>query len=160
LGLFGRKSCPLQKEYLSVYGIQPPRKWTPQDCPECLHVLDGKCHYQEFIVQHQQQVRRGKPATAKKAVLAESPEMRRKAEAEAVRQAGFSAAEEKEYWTVSLEYDRLWEAAAPAQQAEIRDRLDQLRIHLEKGASPAAAAEKVQAWVRQREEFRQGRSSS
>ena len=156
MGLFGKKSCPLEKEHLTIYGIHSPRKWVEQDCLECQYVINAVCNYGEVAAQQKKLIRRGHPAVVKKATLSESVAARQKAEAEAIKKAGFTAAEQKEYWIVSQEYDRLWDEAPPEQKRDVLDRLDQLRIHLEKGESPTSAAAKVTEWLRQREEFKKG----
>ena len=79
---------------------------------------------------------------------------RHKAEAAAVKKAGFSGEEEKGYWMVSATYDTLWETASDIQKQDILENLFQLKVYLESGASPAQAQIKVAEWQKQREEFR------
>jgi hypothetical protein len=99
---------------------------------------------------------RGRPVVVKKALLSNPPEKRHKAEADELKKAGFSADEQKEYWTVSAYYDRLWSEAQPEQQRNVLDQIDELRTNLEKGLNPLAAEEKVKEWVKQREEWKKG----
>jgi hypothetical protein len=160
MGLFGKKSCPLEKKHLLIYGIHSPRKWVEQDCLECQYVLDSQCNYKQVAAQLEKLILRGRPAVVKKATLSEPAAVRQKAESEALKKAAFAAGEQREYWVVSQEYDRLWETASPDQKRDVLDRLDQLRIHLEKGDSPALAAEKANEWFRQREEFKRGEAAN
>ncbi len=153
MGLFG-KSCPQEKEHLALYGIHAPRKWTEKDCVECQYLAGDKCNFKEVAAAQLKLVSRGKPVLAKKANLNGSSETRRKNEAAAVKKAGFSSQEEKEYWLVSDEYEQIWAAAPPAGQRDVIDRLDQLRMNLEKGESPLNAAKKVLEWVNQKEAWK------
>ncbi len=157
MGLFGRKSCPLEKEHLEVYGIHAPRKWTEADCQECQYAVEANCNYKEFAGRLEKLNRRGRPVVVKKAMMRETVEARHKAEADALKKAGLNAGEETEYWVISAEYDRLWEEATTDQKTDVLDRLDHLRIYLEKGESPAQAAQNVKSWILQREEFKKGK---
>ena len=49
MGLFSEKSCPLEDNYLKVYGIPAPQKWKPEDCPECQYQENNKCQYKKVL---------------------------------------------------------------------------------------------------------------
>jgi hypothetical protein len=153
MGLFG-KSCPLEKSHLAIYGIQPTHKWTREDCLECEYQVNEKCNYNEINAQHENQIRRGKPATALRSRLTHPAAGQEKAEAEAVKKAGFTSEEENEYWAVSAEYVRLWNSAGKDKQQDILDNLDQWRVNLEKGDSPARAKDQANEWQTQQLAFK------
>jgi hypothetical protein len=153
MGLF-KKSCPLEKSHLEVYGIHSPRKWKPEDCVECEFWQDQKCQYKEIMSTHQKLIQRGRPVLAKKAAFNQTVIVRKQYEEKAVQLAGFTVEEIKEYWELSTEFDRQWESQSAEKKQEILDSLDQWKVHLEKGDSPALAGWKVHEWLEQRERFR------
>lgn len=155
MGLFGRKSCPLKKNYAKIYGIQPPRKWEEEmSCDICEFYVESSCDFNQIIEQREKMSQRGKPVLAKRSHMSQPVEKRGKAEAAELKKSGLSTAEQEEYWTISREYDRAWEEAPQERRMEILDSLDQWRVNLEKGDSPASAHEKVKEWLRQRAEFK------
>lgn len=159
MGLFGR-SCPLEKSYIKVYGIHPPRKWKKEDCLECEFSRDGKCDYKKMMSRREQLNKRGSPALVKKTAMDQAVTMREKSEQEALKHSGFSSDEVKEYWEVSREYDRLWESSSPNEKQEILDSLGQWKVYLENGDSPLQADEKVKIWLKERARFREDPSIS
>lgn len=160
MGLFG-KTCPLRKSYVAIYGIQPPHKFKEEmDCPICEFTVDDKCNFNQIMAQRETWKKRGQPVLVKKSMLTQPPAVREKAESAAVQKAGLNPDEQKEYWQVSREYDRQWETASAKQKSDIMDSLDQWKVQLEKGESPAAAQEKVKEWLQKRAKFRnQGQNS-
>ncbi|MCR4394794.1 MAG: hypothetical protein NUV31_10530 [Dehalococcoidales bacterium] len=156
MGLFS-KSCPLEKAYLKVYGIHSPKKWTEADCAICEYYQNSKCIYTQVISTKGDPIKRGRPAIVKRAHMTDTPAIREQAEKAAIREAGFTAEEQKEYWSISIEYNRQWEIASDEQKQEILDGLTQWKVYLEKGLSPAGAHEKVKEWLQQRAAFRQQR---
>ena len=154
MGLFSPKSCPLEKNYLTVYGIQAPQKWKAEDCPQCQYLEDNNCQYKKVLAQHARFHKRGQPVLAKRFNMSNPPVHRKKAETDALKKAGFSADEEKEYWIISSQLDVTWEASGLEGRKEVLEHIDQWKVHLEKGLSPSQAYAQVQEWLRQREEFR------
>jgi hypothetical protein len=154
MGLFGQ-SCPLEKSHLEIYGIQAPRKWKVQDCIECEYLRDGKCNFKQIMANREKLIKRGRPVLVKKSVLDQPLTIRMRYEEEAVVQVGFTAEELKEYWELSRAFDRQWESETAERRQVILDSLDQWKVHLEKGDSPAKAAEKAKEWLNQRARFRQ-----
>jgi len=148
------KGCPVEKNHLKIYGIPAPQKWKAEDCQECQYLENEKCCGKEALTKQEQMLKRGQPVLVKKASMHLSAAIRHKAEAAALKKAGFSGEEEKGYWLVSATYDALWETASDAQKQDILESLFQLKINLEKGASPAQAQIKVAEWQKQREDFR------
>jgi hypothetical protein len=157
MGLFSQ-SCPLEKSHIAVYGIHSPKVWKKEDCLVCEYVNAGKCNYKQIMSQHEKLVKRGYPALVKKSLMDKPAEAREKSEKEAVKQAGFSAGEQADYWTVSKDYDRLWEGSPAESRQEILDGLGQWRVYLEKGYGPTQANDKVKEWLRARAEFRKAKS--
>jgi hypothetical protein len=155
MGLFGGKSCPLRKTYAKIYGIQPPRNWDDEmTCDVCEFYEDSKCEYKKIVAQREAMIKRGEPVLAKRSRMGQPADKRNKSEAEALKRSGLSAAEQEEYRAISKEYDRLWEEASEEQRKEILDSLDQWKVNLEKGESPAQAQESVKAWLSRRAEFK------
>ena len=147
------KSCPLEKEYINVYGINSPKKWTQKDCAECLYLEKNKCAYKQTISKRESLAQRGQPALVKKHGMSKSPKAREGLEKEAMKLSGLSVQEQKEYWTVSVEYDQLWEVSTTDGRQEILDCLEQVKVNLEKGLSPLQANEKAKEWLQKKKEF-------
>jgi hypothetical protein len=158
MGLF-KKSCPLEKSHLQVYGIHAPKKWKEEDCAECEYLQDEKCDYKQIMAGREQLIKRGRPVLVKKAALDQPLTVRIRYEQEAVKVVGFTVEEIQEYWEVSREFDRQWEGESGERRQEIMDSLDQWKVHLEKGDSPAQASWKVKEWLNQRDRFRQASES-
>jgi hypothetical protein len=154
MGLF-KQACPLEKSHLEIYGIHAPRKWKAEDCAVCEFLTDRKCNYKQISANRERLINRGRPALVKKAALDQPLSVRIRYEQEAVKLAGYTPQEEKEYWELSKEYDRQWESEPADKRQDILDSLDQWKIHLEKGDNPAQAGEKVKEWFIQRARFRQ-----
>jgi hypothetical protein len=154
MGLF-KPSCPLEKSYLQVYGIHAPKKWKAEDCAECEFFQDQKCSYKEIMASRERFIKRGRPVLVKKAAMDQPASIRINQEQEAVRLVEFTNEEIEEYWVLSREFDRQWEAGPAEKRQDILDSLDQWKIHLEKGDSPALAGRKVKEWLDQRDRFRQ-----
>jgi hypothetical protein len=154
MGLFSEKSCPLEDNYLKVYGISAPQKWKPEDCPECQYQEKNKCQYKKVLAQQEQYRKRGQPVLIKRINMSNPIAQRKKAEADALKKTGFTANEQKEYLAISEQLDIRWEAAGIDDRKEVFEHLDQWKVHLEKGLSPSQAYAQVQEWLRQREEFR------
>jgi hypothetical protein len=153
MGLFS-KSCPLEKSHIAVYGVHSPRKWKKEDCLICEYQQDNKCTYQQVKAKAEVSSQRGYPALVKKSLMDKPAAIREQSEKEAVNKAGFSPDQQKEYWTISREYDGLWNKASAEQKQDILDSLSQWKVYLEEGSGPKEAQGKVQGWLRQREEFR------
>ena len=154
MGLFS-KSCPLEKSHLVVFGVHSPRKWKKEDCLTCEYQQNDKCNYKLVIVKTEGSLKRGNPALVKKAMMDKQADIREQSEKEAVKRAGFSPDEQRDYWTISQEYDRLWNEASSEQRQDILDCLGQWKVYLENGINPIQAQSNVKEWFRQREEFRQ-----
>jgi hypothetical protein len=153
MGLFSQ-SCPLEKSHVEIYGIPSPRKWKKEDCLICSYSEQGKCVYKQRAGNPVQMRKRGYPALAKKSLMNKVAAERTSSEKEAVKQAGYSPAQEQEYWAISREYDARWESASPDQRPEILDSLDQFKVYLESGLSPAHAYDKAKEWMLKRAEFK------
>ena len=153
MGLFS-KSCPLEKSHLVVYGVHSPRKWKKEDCQTCEYQHDDKCNYKLVIVKTEVSSKRGNPALVKKSMMDKPVDVREQSEKDAVKRAGFNPDEQGDYWTISREYDRLWNEASSEKRQDILDCLGQWKVYLENGLNPLQAQEKVKEWLRQREEFR------
>ena len=151
--LFG-KSCPLEKSHLQVYGVHSPKKWKKEDCLKCEYYENSKCIYKQVIIKAKDSSRRGYPALVKKSSMEKPPAAREQSEKDAVKKAGFSPDEQIEYWTVSREYDRIWDKTSTEQRSEILESLGQWKVYIEHGLGPAKAQDKVKEWLREREEFR------
>jgi hypothetical protein len=154
MGLFSEKSCPLEDNYLKVYGIPAPQKWKPADCPDCQYQEKNKCQYKKVLAQQEQYHKRGQPVLIKRINMSNPPAHRKRAEADALKKTGLSADEQKEYWVISEQLDTSWESAGIEGRKEVFEHLDQWKVHLEKGLSPSQAYAQVQEWLIQREEFR------
>jgi hypothetical protein len=156
MGLFGGSGCPAEDNHLKEYGIPAPVKWQAEDCLECCYRENGKCAYKKIKAKQADFRKRGAPVLAKRARMYASASERRQAETTALRKAGFVAAEQQEYLTISVEIDAIWESTPEADRRDVLDRLDQWKMQLEKGLSPAQAYLEVQVWLEQREEFKKG----
>jgi hypothetical protein len=154
MGLF-KASCPLEKSHLQVYGIHAPQKWKVEDCAVCEFFQDQKCGYKQIMASRERYLKRGRPALVKKAAMDQPSTIRIRQEQEAVKLVKFTDEEIEEYWELSREFDRQWEAGPEERRQEILDSLDQWKVHLEKGDSPALAGRKVKEWLDQRTRFRQ-----
>ncbi len=153
MGIF-KKTCPLEKFHLEVYGIHAPKKWKEADCLECEFWKDKKCCYTQAMGSREKLIKRGRPALVKKAAMGQPVNIRKQHEQEALKAVGFTSAEITEYWTLSQEFDLQWETESEDKRQEILDSLDQWKVHLEKGDSPAVAGNKVKEWLKQRDSFR------
>jgi hypothetical protein len=147
-------SCPLEDGYLKIYGIPAPQKWKPADCPECQYQEKQKCNYKKALAHHEQFHKRGQPVLAKRVNMSNPAAQRKKAETEALKKAGLSSEEQKEYWVISTQLDITWESAGLDGRKEVLEHLDQWKVHLEKGLGPSQAYVQVQEWLKQRAEFR------
>ncbi|HSW58476.1 MAG TPA: hypothetical protein VLH15_08750 [Dehalococcoidales bacterium] len=156
MGLMKQTNCPLEENYLEVYGIPSPEPWKPEKCLECQYQEDNKCQFKKMTAQQEQFRKRGQPVLAKRVNLSGSAAQRQKAEKEALKKAGFNDEERKEYWVISTQIEISWESTPPPAREELLDHLDQWRVYLEKGLKPGEAYLQVQEWLRQREEFRKG----
>jgi hypothetical protein len=152
--LFSQPTCPLEDSYLKVYGIPAPQKWKSQDCPRCEYQENQKCQYKKVLAQHEQFHKRGQPVLLKRVNMTNPLIQRKRAETDALKKAGLSSNEQKEYWIISAQFDAAWETAAPAVRKDILEHLDQWKVYLEKGLNPSEAYTQVQAWIKQREEFK------
>jgi hypothetical protein len=153
MGLFS-KTCPLEQTHVKIYGVHSPRKWKKEDCQTCEYHQNNKCSYQQTIAKIESSSRRGYPALIKKSMMDKPAGLREQSEKEAIRKASFTPEEQSEYWTVSREYDILWNNSSLEQKQDVLDCLGQWKVYLEAGLSPAQANEKAREWLRQREEFR------
>jgi hypothetical protein len=153
MGLFS-KSCPLEQSHLKVYGVHSPRKWQKEDCQTCEYLQNSKCIYKQTIAKVESSSKRGYPVLIKRSMMDKPADRREQSEKAAVLKAGFSPDEQKEYWVISREYDRLWNDSSPEQRQDILESLGQWKVYLEGGSGPEQAREKVQVWLREREEFR------
>jgi hypothetical protein len=159
MGLFNNskiKKCPQEEDYFKVYGIPAPEKWHPEFCQHCPHQEDRKCQYKKNMAHLEENRKRGHPVLMKRVNMTSAAEQRKKAESEALKNAGLSVDEQKEYWIVSTQIDISWEKAGTDDRRELLDHLDQWKVHLEKGLRPLAAYDQVKIWLQQREEFRKG----
>jgi hypothetical protein len=154
MGLFGHQGCPQENEYLKIYGIPAPEKWNPARCQDCQYQENQKCQYKKAMAQQAANLQRGQPVLIKRVNLASPAEQRKKAESEALKKAGLTAQEQKEYWVISTQIDITWEASGPESRRELLEHLDQWKMQLERGLGPQAAYQAVLEWLRQREEFR------
>jgi hypothetical protein len=146
------KSCPIN--WLKEYGIHAPQKWKVEDCPECEFLKNEKCEYKQIRSQREQLRKRGEPALVKRGMMTQPAAARKKAETDALKKAGFSADEQKEYWVISIEYDQIWEQTPVENRREILEKIEQWKVHLESGVSPTHAHQKVHEWLKQREDFK------
>ncbi len=151
---FSKKSCPLETSHLVVYGVHSPRKWKKEDCQKCEYQQNNKCNYVQKVTTTEVSAKRGAPALAKKSMMDKPVEVRQQSEKEAVARAGFTADEQRDYWSISQDYDRLWVQASAEQKQDSLDSLGQWKVYLESGLGPIQAQEKVKDWLRKREEFR------
>lgn len=154
MGLFSQRSCPLEVNYLKVYGIPAPHKWKPEDCPGCQYQENNNCQYKKVLERQEQYRKRGQPVLIKRVNMSNPLPQRKKAETDALKKAGLSAEEQKEYWVISTQFDVSWESGGLEGRQDILEHLDHWKVHLEKGLSPAEAYAQVQEWLKQREEFR------
>ncbi len=154
MGLSHQKSCPLEDNFLKVYGIPAPDKWKPQNCPQCQYQEKDRCQYKKAQAQQEKLSKRGQPVLVKRANLTSPLSQRQKAENDALKKAGFSSEEQQQYRMISAQLDVSWEAAGLEARKELLDQLDQWKVHLEKGFKPAEAYNLVKEWLKQREEFR------
>ena len=153
---FKKKTCPLETAHLVVYGVHSPRKWKKEDCQKCEYQQNQKCIYNQKVTSTESSAKRGAPALVKRSMMDKPAEDRQQAEKEAVARAGFNPDEERDYWSISLEYDGLWSQSSEEQKQDILESLGQWKVYLESGLGPAPAQVKVKDWLRKREEFRHG----
>jgi hypothetical protein len=153
MGLFS-KSCPLEQSHIKIYGVHSPHKWKKEDCLICEYQENSKCNYKQVISKIEDYSKRGYPVLVKKSMMDKPAAMREQFEQEALKKAGFSPADQKDYWVISREYDNLWNQASIEQKRDTLDILGQWKVYLEEGLGPVQAQEKVKEWLRLREEFR------
>lgn len=127
---FNKKSCPLEKSHLVVYGVHSPRKWKKEDCQKCDYQQNNKCNYVQKVADAEASVKRGAPALVKRSMMNKPFESRQQAEKEAVARAGFNGGEQDDYWSTSRDYDRLWDQASAEQKQDILDSLGQWKVYL------------------------------
>ncbi len=153
MGLFS-KSCPLERSHIAIYGMHSPRKWKQEDCRICEYYQNNKCVYKQAIVKVKSSSKRGYPALVKKSMMDKPTDMREQSEKQAVLKAGFSPEEQIAYWSVSRDFDRLWNESSEDKKQDILDSIGQWKVYLEGGCGPEQAMVKVREWFLQREEFR------
>jgi len=139
VGLFSKK-CPI--EYL----MSDEMRKRKDKCQLCNFWRDGKCHHGEDLAQVEKKSMRGFPALTKRGSMTRPKEIRKQIEQAALKQSGFNAKEQAEYWSVSQQYDALWEDQ-PEHHNDIIDFIEQWRWFMEQGLSPKEANEKVMEWL-------------
>jgi hypothetical protein len=138
--------CPLA-DYCKKWNIEStlPLKQDKKKCPNCDFWRDGKCHYNQIMIEKEKEMMRGLGVLTKQAIIkaqkkgSVDKETARKAEQAGLQLSGLNKAEQEEYWRISRAYDEQWEKASLEKRTELEWRMHHWQRFMGGGFSPTEA---------------------